>query len=166
MKSPAIDLFDRPFTSHDAVVFFKLTEGAVGKPLSRWRETYADGIVLDFGQLAPRPKSTKPIVVPDRGEWMISTWGCDLAFRESPGEPTVEAFDEIKRSLNARTGRHIRSLGIDPLDLSLSIQLDDDSEFLLQTDRDDPELDQWFITTPSGRSIVASASGTWSYCEN
>lgn len=161
-----VDLFDRSFTPGDVDLFSTLTEGALGKPLSRWRETYADGIVLDFGQLVPRPHSAKPMPVQERGEWMISSWGCDLAIRESSREPMVAAFDEIKKSLNSRAGHHVRSVMINPTDLSLSIQLDDDSEILFLTDRDDPELDQWFITTPSGRSIGATASGTWYYREN
>ncbi len=166
MKSLPVDLFDRSFTPNDVDVFTDLTKGAVGKPLSRWRETYADGIVFDFGQLVPKSHSARPVPVQDRGEWVISTWGCDLAIRESSREPMVAALDEIKELLNNRIGRRVRSVGIDPANLSLSIQLDDDSEILLLTDRDDRELDQWFITTPSGRSIGAGASGTWYYREN
>jgi hypothetical protein len=160
------NLFNRSFSLGDADVFSELVEGTAGQRFSRWRETYAEGIVLDFGQLIPRFPITKSMVVQDRGEWMISSWGGDLAIRESSRQQMITAFDEIKTFLSSRVGESIRAITMNPEDLSLGIQLADDSEILFLTDRDNPDLDQWFIITPSGRSIGATASGTWYYREN
>ncbi len=91
----------------------------------------------------------------DRGDWVISTWGCDLAIHDVSLDLTTATFDETKKSLNARLGQDIRSIRINPANVSLIIGLEDDSEVLLQTDRDNTELNQWFITTASGRSIGA-----------
>ena len=92
--------------------------------------------------------------------------GSELVVRETPEAPVIEGFDDIKKALNKHIGRCVRSVDINPRNLSLTIRLDDDSEILLQADQHERNLDQWFITTPSGRSIGGKASGNWYYDEN
>lgn len=163
MNETRVEAFDRAFGSGDASAFQDLVRGFIGKRLSRWRETYADGIVLDFGPLVPKSVPAGTSLPSDRGEWVIRSWGCDISFREQPSAPRVDAFEQVKASLAKVVDRHVLNVTIAPDDLSLTVGFEGGSEILLRTDRDDPELDQWFITTPSGASVGASAAGNWYY---
>lgn len=162
MKRLLLDSFERPFEPGDVRLFGELVQEMLGKKLTRWRETYAEGIVLDCGELVPKPPSTSA-TPRDRGEWVISTWGCDISVRQTTSMSSMDTFENVKAALASIVGRPLLKLSINPGDLSLAAAFDGDSEILLTTDRDDPELDQWFITTPLGGSIGVSASGTWYY---
>jgi hypothetical protein len=162
MKRLIPDPFERPFEPADVHLFGDLVHDILGKKLTRWRETYAEGIVLDCGELMPK-LPVRSATSRDRGEWVISTWGCDISVRQAASMSSMDTFENVKAALASIVGRPLMKLSIDPGDLSLTATFDGDSEILLMTDRDDPELDQWFITTPSGGSIGVSASGTWYY---
>jgi hypothetical protein len=160
MTQPSLEPFERAFQASDVAMFDDLIRGIVGKKLSRWRETYAQGIVLDFGELVSKPHD-KPRVVADRGEWTISTWGCDVRFADSPKGPWISDLEQLRNSLSKVVGRAVVQITITSEDLSMTLGFDNGSQIVFQTDRSDSELDQWFITTPSDESIGASASGHW-----
>jgi len=160
MTQRSLDPFERAFQPSDVATFAELVQGISGQRISRWRETYAQGIVIDCGELVPKSSSI-PRAVADRGEWVISTWGCDILFRERPETPLVSSFEQLKAFLAGLVGHPLVQISIASEDLSLTAVFAGGAAIVLQTDRDDPGLDQWFITTPAGDSIGVSASGKW-----
>jgi hypothetical protein len=154
--------FARPFRPGDVAVFRELTERMIGLPLVRWRETYADGVVLEFGSLIPRATIRSDRIPQDRGEWVVSTWGCDLEVTPRGGQ----VFDNragvaaVRAPLDRALGGHVAALAVAD-DLSLVIQLSDGTAIVCRTDITDPDLDQWIIRLPTYWSIGASANGRW-----
>lgn len=157
--------FERPFGIGDEAVFRELTSGLVGAECVRWRESYADGLILDFGKLIPEPHPRSPKLPKDRGEWVLSTWACDVVV--SRGSDLVldsrkHDFQAIKTVMPQLVGSRVRDLRLDPADLSLAISFSNAMQLELRTDRTDPRLEQWFIELPTRRSVGVSASGRWS----
>jgi hypothetical protein len=165
MNEPSVTYFERAFGPNDMALFHDLTLEFIGKPLSRFRETYAEGIVLDCGELVPKRNSTRSSLARDRGEWMVSSWGCDVSLSMGPSTSRVDTFEHVKTLLTTVVGRRLVAVSIDAPDLSLTLVFDGGSEVLFRTDRDDPQLDQWFITTPLGQTIGTAASGAWYFRE-
>lgn len=156
--------FERQFSPGDEAAFGNLTRGLVGARCVRCRETFADGLILDFGKLVPEPDPRSPKLPDDRGEWVLSTWGCDVV--GSQGSHVVvdsgrHDFKAVKDFVSQFVDSKVKDLTLNPADLSLTITFSNATRLELRTDRTDPELDQWFIELPTRCSVGVSASGRW-----
>ncbi len=150
--------FERKFTDQDLLLFNEIMSGLIGMPLSRVEESYGECLSMDFGELIPKAKA-RPPVSPLRGTWVISTWGCDIN-AATDRAPIVREFRDVKEELSGQVGAFVRTISIDPSDLSLSLSLDGGATILMQSTADD-DTDQWFILTPFGFSVGAKAYGKW-----
>lgn len=160
-----IEPFERPFGPTDDAVFQALCGGLVGKPLARWRETYADGLVLDFGRLVPR-EPRKPGLPKERGEWVLSTWGCDVRLISPHAAEPLEDLQEIAAELASLVGQKVSRVSVAADDVSLNVEFENGIVLILQTDRSEAELDQWFILLPGGGSVGATGRSTWYFRTN
>jgi hypothetical protein len=164
MSSELHSPFERSFGKEDVVVFRDLTRSLVGLRCSRSRETYAQGLVVDFGKLVPKPPRAAEQAPPDRGEWVATTWGCDVAVvdpRTGARPNSNEDFSEVLELAQHFVGERVKEVEVTPDDLSLIIQFEDGRRLELKTDFSDPELDQWFLQLPSGGSIGVTGTKTW-----
>lgn len=156
--------FERVFRGDDARLFHRMTRELVGKKLSRWRETYADGLVLDFGELIPKRYPKPSLPQKDRGEWVVATWGCDVVLYPTSGPALDSAqggIEPMNEYLDQLVGQRVRAVRIDSSDLSLEIEFSDGTRVVLRADQETTDLDQWFILTSFDMSIGVSAAGTW-----
>jgi hypothetical protein len=160
-----IPYFERSFQPEDDGVFRELVQSMVGKKITRWRETYAEGIVIDCGDMAPEPPL--PGCSPSlRGEWVVSSWFCDVLFLDEQNVSLDGDFEQLISSLPRTVGKTIADITIAPEDVSLIITLEGGGVIIFRTDIDWPEEDQWFIETPFKTSISASSRGRWSFQSN
>jgi hypothetical protein len=153
----------RVFREGDEPLFAGLMKGFLGARCVRAEETYADGIVLEFGRFIPkkRPLGNSPR---DRGEWAVSSWGCDLIMTTPDGssyDSRSGGFDDIRKRLAGLTGAIATQCAIDADDLSLQIQLSTGIGVRFAVDNTEPDLDQWFILFPDGRSVGVKSSTEW-----
>ena len=162
-ESKGAGLFEREFGPADHHVFASLAEGMIGLPLVRWRETYGEGTILEFGQLVPR-QSRSDRLPEDRGEWVVSDWGGDPVLRVTAAE-VIDSRKDGSPALQARLGEmtgdvvaHIRML--EP-DLSLEIEFKTGRVFTIAASKEDPELDQWYVLAPDGHSLGVTGDGKW-----
>ena len=161
--SPYIN-FERLFRPGDQTVFGELTQGLVGERCNRWRETFAGGLILDFGALFSDANRRFPKLPQDRGEWVLSTWGCDVVGSQG-GQVLVDSRRDDSKAVthfvSQLVGSMVEGLLLEPADLSLTIVFSNARQLELRTDPADPDLDQWFIELPNGYSVGVSASGRW-----
>ena len=156
--------FERPFRPGDQAVFGKLTQGLVGELCTRGRGTFAGGLILDFGALVSDTNRRFPNLPQDRGESVLSTWGCDVVGSQGGQVLVASRKDDSKavtHFVSLLVGSMVEDLMLEPADLSLTIVFSNTRQLELRTDPADPDLDQWFIELPNGCSVGASASGRW-----
>lgn len=163
-----IEAFEREFREPDGALFAELTAEMIGEPLSRWRESYADGLDLEFGRLLPR----EPLQAgerTERGEWVVNVWGGDPMLR-LPGGKVVDyrqdGFQAVLKHLPDLEHERVTAIRMTVPDLSLEIEFGGGAMFRISTewDADHPDVDHWFIQTPFHFAIGARGRGTW-YCE-
>lgn len=155
--------FEREFRAGDIALFQELTDGICGARLSRVRETYADGIVLDCGEIRLRDHKPKAAVVIDRGEYTITSWGCDVTYLDATSERVFRKPAAILKRLKSLAGTFVSKLELEYSSLSLTVTFASGSELRFETDFADPEIDQWFITLATGASIGVAPTHKWYY---
>ena len=164
MTSQQQSPFERPFAAGDEHLFRELTRGLVAAECVRWRETYANGLVFDFGRLIPVAKPRSERLPKERGEWVASSWGCDILISDEArgrAASSEEDFEAIKGLARDLVGSRVTAVAVTPGDLSLVMEFANRMRLNFQTDTSDPEVDQWFIQLPSKYSVGASAAGRW-----
>jgi hypothetical protein len=152
------------FRASDADKFQSLVAGILGARCTGWRETYANGLVLEFGRSIIRPDPISPQQKASRAEWIVSTWGCDVFIADRPEEFPGSLVDDVAAISSAMTrvvGDRLEDLILESGDMSLVLKFAGGVAVSLRTDREAADLDQWFILTPSSTSIGATGAGTW-----
>lgn len=157
------DFFEREFLPTDRDLFRELTIGMIGLPLARSRRTYADGLVLEFGQLVHRDVPSEKLPG-ERGEWVVSDWGGDPIIRlGSAGvvDSRVDGAPAVEARLQGMARDAVADIMLSEPDLSLEIEFTTGHVFSIVASRSDPDLDQWYIICPDGASLGVTGRGTW-----
>lgn len=169
MRAPRPASFERAFRAGDDRLFQELMQGILGAECTQCRETYADGIVLDIGNLVSVPAIRGGRPAKPRGEWVVASWGCDIQITDPLGGTSAasdEDFSAVMGLAQRLVGTRVAKIVIQPPELSLLVDFSNKLRLTFRTDADTDDLDQWYIQLPSALSLTANARGSWSLTED
>lgn len=156
--------FRRRFGSDDTLVFRELVEGLVGERCVQVRETYAEGIVADFGQLVCLKPPTLRGPGSLQGRWVVSSWGCDILVAR-PGAADLgdsrKDFATLLAGAQSLVGETVVDLVLRSTDLSLSLIFQSGARLIFEADPSVADMDQWDIQMPDDLAVIAEGDGHW-----
>ncbi len=150
--------FRRLFVEDDEKLFYETIEGLQGSMCIRMDRLYGDTFSLHFGQLVPNHGRGSG----DRGEWIITAWGCDISGSDQQGQfrSQVDSDEEILARVSRVMGHRLTGIRLDTGTLSLRLCFSDGIEMDLSTD---PGFDgdMWMISLPSLQTLGVNSDGNW-----
>ena len=156
--SNEIATFQRTFGEGDDQLFYEIVQGLKDKKCIRIDRLYGDTFSLHFGRFITVPRRPAD----ERGEWIITAWGCDINGQDQLGD--FDSRDDADEAILDRVdhifGHELEEISLDTGTLSLRLRFADAVLITLSTD---PEFrgDMWMISLPSFQTLAVNSDGSW-----